>query len=240
MAIINPDIDIHDFGYSDMHRIMASCWEAYHVACTYYDQLQNRQTAYTLYGPNSLHLGILAAGHLCPSKLRKLSIKTSSKKYLKYEFDKDYNLLRIVKMTNYDKVYCTHHIFEEDGVLFCCAFKQDRNIHTSKNVYAVKYVNGDPLYFAISTPQTLIIDLYEYPTPYRVKTNSYLYSPSSKYCSTGLKASWSAPLGAQDSPVTLDYCDEEYAHLNFYDYLIKIQLDHQSCVLKEGQQVDFA
>lgn len=219
--MISYGIDFDDFGYADMHRILSSGMQAQEYAWKYCRQITSRETAYTLYGPDTRHLGVLAAGGLTPAKLRRVQTSVRSKKYLKYEFDNDQNLIRIIHMTDGNTVYCTYHIFQEDGCLFGCAFPWARNVFPHREVYVVKFENNRPKYFAVTMSNYLSIDLYQYPSPDRVLTTHYLYLPGSKYCSTGLKASWEAPMGAQNSPVTIDTKDEEYKHIDFSLFLRK-------------------
>lgn len=218
IVLFYVEIDPKDFGYADMHRIMSNGRQAPLFALMYRDVLENRETVYTLYGPHTHHLGVLAAGHLSSSKLRKLEKRTRRKHYIRYEFDRDKNLIRIVKVYN-NVERSVYHMFWVDHVLYGCTIPKNGYGHPNENAYLVQFKDGRPQYFALSKSNYLCIDLYEYPEPDRVKTTCYLYLPASKFCSTGLKASWESPMGAQDSPVTLDYRDEEYHHIDFKDYL---------------------
>ena len=215
--MLNFDYDLNDFGFADMHRMIADGTRAREYAWKHFDELNSIPTAYTLYGPPNPYVGVLAAGGLTPARERKVQLKTRRERYIVYELDKNFNLLRIKHMRDFDKIDNTIYFFRDD-VLYGQPFLGDKKVLYPGCTVTAKMVEGKPAYVALTQPNYLCVAFYKYPEPDRVETFCYLYLPGSKYCSTGLKASWEAPLGAQNSPVTLDYREEEYKHIDFASY----------------------
>lgn len=201
--------------YEILDDLIAKGNRARQYAWDHYEKLNSRETAYVLYGPDIHSLGVLAAGHATPARKRKLQRSTRAKRYLRYEFDWDFRLIRIRHMCNYSKIDCTYQMFELDGILYGEPFFRDRKAVYPGVTTAVKFENGRPVYYAMSRKNYLCVDFYTYPQPDRVLTDVFLYSPNSQYCSTGLPVNWDAPFGAQDSPVTLDHREDPYAHFDF-------------------------
>lgn len=206
-------------GYNDMNKMIADGNKAFHYAWDHYEELKERPAKYTLYGPRSPRLGILAAGHMTPAKERRLQKQTKRKDYTVYELDQDFQVLRIKHVKNYNQIDCTYHLFELDGVVYARPFLKDEKIFYTGRTIAVKFFDGRPLYHAVTDTHYLCVDFYEYPRPDCVHTTCYLYLPASKVTSAGQVVSWDAPIGAQNSPVTLDFCEEEYHHIDFSEYV---------------------
>lgn len=207
-----------EIGYTEMHKLIEDGCTAHDYAWEHYEELKSRKTVYTLYGPPVYGLGVLAAGHLTPAKKRKLQKNNKRERYNQYELDENFHLLRVRHMKRYDQIDCTYHLFELKGVTYARPFLQDSKVLYPANTIATKSSEGRPLYYALTAHNYLCVDFYEYPQPDRVCTTGYLYFPKSKYTSTGMLASWEAPLGAQNSPVTVEYCEEEYQHIDFAEY----------------------
>ena len=201
--------------YEILDDLIAKGDRARQYAWDNYDVLNQRKTAYTLYGPDTHYLGVLAAGSATSARKRKIQRTTRSKRYLRYEFDEDFRLIRIRHMCNYSEIDCTYHMFELDGILYGEPFARDRKTVYPGFTTAVKFENGRSVYYAMSRKNYLCVDFYSYPKPDWVITDVFLYSPNSQYLSTGLPVNWDAPFGAQDSPVTLDHHEEPYCHFDF-------------------------
>lgn len=208
--------------YEILDILIAKGGRARQYAWDHYEELNDRETAYVLYGPDTHSLGVLAAGHATPARKRKLQRSTRSKRYLRYEFDGDFRLIRIRHMRNDSQIDCSYQMFELDGILYGEPFFRDRKTVYPGDTIAVKFENGKPLYYVMSSKNYLCVDYYTYPQPDRVVTDVFLYTPNSQYCSTGLPVNWNAPFGAQDSPVTLDHRDEPYVHFDFLIFLKSI------------------
>lgn len=66
--------------YDSMNDLISKGERARQYAWDNYEALNRRETAYVLYGPDTHSLGVLAAGHA-----------TCAKRYLRYEFDRDFH-----------------------------------------------------------------------------------------------------------------------------------------------------
>lgn len=206
---------MNSIDYDTMNKLIMSGNSAYEYAWSNYEMLSQRKAAYVLYGPPTNYLGVLAAGHLTPAKERKVKKETRRKRYIQYELDENYHILRIRHMRDYDKTECTYHIFEQNGIVYGCPFYQDQKIRYPAKTVAVKYTGEKPEYFAMTSHNYLCVDYYEYPLPNRVKTTCYLYLPMSIYSAAGVRRSEDAPFGSTNSPVTIDQSEEEYNHIDF-------------------------
>lgn len=202
-------------GYPEMYELIKKGCTAFDYARDHYEELNARPTVHELFGPPSHGLGALAAGHLTPPKERLLKRKTRRKKYVIYELDEAFRVIRIKHIGKEGKVQCTYHLFELDGIVYARAFLGETNRFYTHKTHAIKYSGGQPLYYAQTSPNYLCIDLYEYPCSNRVKTTCYLFLPASKNTAAGVPVCWEAPLGSNNSPVTLDYFEEEYHYLDF-------------------------
>ena len=201
--------------YDILNELIACGNWAYEFAWANYEMLNNRNASYVLYGPPTNYIGVMAAGHLTPARERKVLKQTRRKNYIMYEFDQYFQILRVRHVCNYNQIDCTYHMFEHNGVIYGCPFWQDKKIRYPAKTVAVMYDRDRPVYFAMTSREYLCVDYYEYPQPDRVKTTCYLYLPTCTYSSTGLQISKDAPFGAQNSPVTIDFCEEEYNHIDF-------------------------
>jgi hypothetical protein len=170
---------------------------------------------YTLYGPSCPYVGALAAGHLVSPNARTLRKTTRRKHFLIYEFDSNCKILRIKHIRDYDKIDCTTHFFELDGITYGRAFLKDEKRFYTNYAFAVKQKNGRPDYFAITTSKFLCVDIYEYPCNNRVSTTCYQYYPQSEFTTAGVRADWDVPMGAKNSPVTVSVYDQPYTHIDF-------------------------
>lgn len=202
-------------GYPEMYELINKGCTAFDYAQAHYAELNARPAVYTLFGPPSHGLGALAAGHMTPHKERLLQRKTRRKKYVIYELDEAFRVIRIKHVCKEGKVQCTYHLFELDGIVYARSFLGETNSFYTSKMYAIKYSDGQPLYYAQTMRNYLCVDFYEYPCYNQVHTTCYVFLPANKYTSTGLPVCWEAPFGANNSPVTLDYCEEEYHCLDF-------------------------
>lgn len=204
-----------DFGYKDMESMIQRGLVAYDYAWLHYDELNARASCYALFGPPSNHLGVMAAGHLTPSRERKVQATTRRKRYTKYELDENFRVIRIKHIKDYTTVVCTYHLFELDGVTYARAFLGEEKIPYTQQAFAIKHTDGRPDYFAITQKNYLCVDFYEYPKKDLVQTNCYLYLPGGELSLPQYKLSWDVPFGTQNSPVTLDHSEEVYHHIDF-------------------------
>ena len=126
-----------------------------------------------------------------------------------------FKILRIKHVKDYDKIDCTIHMFEWDGVFYGRMFRGDEKGYYSNYFFAVNNKDDRPAYFAHGSRNVLCVYFYEYPCDDRVNTTCYLYHPNSEFTSAGLRADWDAPMGAQNSPVTISRYDQPYTHIDY-------------------------
>ena len=68
--------------------------------------------SYTLYGPYAYFLGVTIPSRLTPDRSRVLKKTTLREKYIAYELDSDYKIVRTVHIRDHSKITCTFHHFE--------------------------------------------------------------------------------------------------------------------------------
>lgn len=203
------------FSYIEMHKLIEKGCMAFEYAWEHYEELNLRPAVHRLYGPDASFVGALAAGHPVSPNLRTLRKSTRRKSYMIYEFDADFKILRIKHVKDYDKIDCTIHMFEWDGVFYGRMFRGDEKGYYSNYFFAVNNKDDRPAYFAHGSRNVLCVYFYEYPCDDRVNTTCYLYHPNSEFTSAGLRADWDAPMGAHNSPVTISQYDQPYTHIDF-------------------------
>lgn len=212
-------IDKSNLRYSDMFRMIDEGQQAFDYIWEHYEELVSRPATYYLYGPKTHYLGILASGHIVPPKERKVHTRVRWKEYCIYELDENFKPIRIKHVNKYQRVHCTYHLFEQDGVIYARGFFEDRKIPISDDLLTIKQINGRTAFFSISKERYLFADYYEYPTEGTVETSSFLFLPgATEKMHNAPVMNWDAPYGASDSPVTLDYRVEPYLHIDFKSY----------------------
>jgi len=213
------DCDNSDFGYDDMHRIIAAGQRAKEHAVKYFNELSSRKTVYTLYGPQHSNLGVLAAGSITPEQERIIQKATRRKNYTQYELDENMNVIRVKHVTNYDRLDCIFHLFQYGDFTYAQPFLKDRCVVYPSPTIIFKWEGGRPTFFAESSLVGLYVEFYKYPSADRINTTGYLYTPCSKYTTWGTKTSWSVPMNAEGSPVTITQEETIYRHICFADCL---------------------
>ena len=207
--------------YDVLHQLIKNGRVALNYAWENYDKLAAVEASYTLYGPPSPYLGVMAAGHLTPEKDRKLYKKPRWKRYNIYELDANFNVIRVKHIRKDGKTDCIYHLFELDNVIYGCPFSGEKKQFYSSRICAIKYDENRPLYYAVTGPTYLWADFYEYSKPNEVITTCYIYSPERKFTSEGLPVSWDVPIGDPNSPASVDICVENYHQIDFRKLLDK-------------------
>lgn len=208
-----------DFGYDDMHRIIAAGQQAREYAITRFHQLSSRKTVYTLYGPPHTNVGVFGAGRITPPSERIIQLATRRKSYTQYEFDENLNIICVRHIKDYNKLHCTFFVFQEGDFTYAQPFLGDQCVVYPSPTIIFQWKNERPSFFAESSLFGLCVEFYEYPAVDRIKTTGYLYHPCSKYTSWGAKTSWSVPMNSTTSPVTTISEETAYRHICFRDVL---------------------
>lgn len=199
---------MYEIGIEGLHQLLVESRRAAKYAQEHYDLLAARENSYTLYGPDAHGIGASVPSKIVPTTARKLSQSTRRKNHFVYEFDKKYNLLRTVHVLDYNKIDCTYHHFDLNGVCYAYPFSGNSNEMYNDAIYVLKYEDNQPIYYAVGRKNFLFAQFYEYPAPDRMIVSTYRYWPTAEFTMHGYPVDWNAPIGALNSPVQR-HCTEE-------------------------------
>ncbi len=205
---------ISELDIEDLKQMLAAGRRARQYALDHYEGLAEREAVYTLYGPYDYRIGAGISGPIVSKNSRKLTFKTKRKKYLIYELDSEYKLLRVRHVFNYrnDPVY---HCFELDGIQYACPFPKNRKEMWSSEVIAFVSQNGKPYFQADMTENSLLSEFYEYVSAEKVRVTGYTYHPISQYTLRGYPMDPNALLGEPSSPAQRSCREEKPMYTDF-------------------------
>lgn len=178
-------------------------------------ELIARKHTYTLYGPHSPSLGASIPSSIVPAKVRQLRKSTRRKNYIIYELDDSYKPLRTILMLDYTKCDCIFHHFELNGVTYAYAFTGNERPQYRDVINVLKYQKGKPIYYANTTATSIFAESYEYTEQDRMCISCYNFMPKAKYTQFGYPVDWSAPIGAENSPVSYHCREEPVQYIDF-------------------------
>lgn len=202
--------------YDDLDMIIQNGNTAYQYAWDHYEELAARPCVHTLYGPASREIGALSPSHITTSAMeRRLQRKPRSGRYVIYELDGDFKVVRVKHMDKGNRLDCTYHVFELNGITYARSFFQDKKVLYKSEVVAIRYSDGKPDFFAITGSNRLTAEFYEYLTANSMLTTTYTYYPHSKITSCGVPMSFDAPIGAPESPAWVGQAEEEIHYIEF-------------------------
>lgn len=204
--------------YDELHALIQRGIIARDYAWNHYDELAARESMYTLYGPHSVFMGAAAPCHLTPARERVLSTKNRRKKYMKYELDQYFRVVRVASIYPNDSIYCIYHVFELDGVIYGCPFEANKKRFADTRTEAYILSNGKAKYYAQTSENSIFCEFYEYPTDKSRICTGYLYSKNCQLTSYKLPPNWDAPFGAPDSPVSMHCYEDTPWILDFSKY----------------------
>lgn len=199
---------MYEVNTDSLRQLLAEGRTAAKYARNHYDDFASRTHTFTLYGPDAHDIGASVPSNIVPARARKLQKSTRRKNYLRYELDEANKLLRTVHMIDYEKVDCTFHHFNLNGVSYAYPFRGSGNELYNDAIYAIKYSSNQPIYYAVVRSNYLFVQFYEYPTSDQMIVSTYRYSPNAKYSIHGCPIDHNAPIGAINSPVQR-HCTEE-------------------------------
>ena len=174
-----------------------------------------REHTYTLYGPHDSLLGASIPSSLMPAKVRQLRKSIRRKNYTIYELDDAYRVLRTTQIINYTKCVDTFHHFELNGVRYAYNFSKYGRPQYADRIFVLKFQDGKPSYFADTTATHIFAEFYEYIEPDRMGVSCYSFSPNATHTQFGYPVDWSAPIGAENSPVSCHYREEPVQYIDF-------------------------
>lgn len=203
-----------DLTLEDLKQLLLDGRRARQYAWDHYEELAAREAVYTLYGPYAYGTGAAIPWGYTPKSARNLSLKTRRKKYLIYELDSEYKLLRVQPVFN-SLNDNTYHCFELDGIQYACPFLPGKKENGFGEIEAVCYKGGKPYYSAFLSQNVLFVDFFEYVSQGKVLMTEYGYNPVSKYTLHGYLADPEAPIGALNSAATRICWEEEQVYTDF-------------------------
>ena len=209
-----------DLTLEDLKQLLADGRRAVQYAWDHYEELAARETVYTLYGPYAYGTGAAIPWGYTSKRARILSLTTRRKKYMIYELDSEYKLLRVTQVLDSESINI-YHCFELNDVQYACPFLPNQKKIGFGNVIAVSYKNGMPYYSAFLSRNVLLAHFLEYASPEKVLITSYAYNPVSKYTLHGYLTDPDAPIGALNSAVQRVCYEEEPMYTDFSQWFRK-------------------
>lgn len=213
------DLNTKDLTIEDLKQILSDARRAAKYALDHYDELIRREAAHTLYGPFDYFLGAAIPGKSVSMRSRALTLKTSRKKYLIYELDGEYKLLRVKQVFNpgWD---LTYHCVELEGVMYAFAFEKNQKEIWRNEIFALAHRDGKPYFYGSMTEDREILhaEFYEYVSPEKVLVTGYYYNPISIYSWHGDLIDPEAPLGELNSAAHSSCWEEKPMYTDFSKY----------------------
>lgn len=203
-----------DLTLEDLKQLLSDGRHAREYAWNHYEELVTREPAYTLYGPYAYGTGADIPGGFTPKRARNLSLKTRRKKYIIYELDNEYKLLRATQVLD-SKSINTYHCFERNGVRYACPFLPDEKHLGFGNVIALSCKDGKPYYSGFLAKNVLIATFFEYVSAEKVLITEYTYNPVSKYATQGYLTDPDAPINAPNAAAQRLCYEEEPMYTDF-------------------------
>lgn len=216
-----------DLTLEDLKQLLLDGRRARQYAIDHYEELAAREAIYTLYGPYAYNTGAAVPWSYTPKRARNLTLKTRRKKYLIYELDSEYKLIRIRDVFNSVNDN-TYHCFDLDGVQYSCPFLFNQKENSLGSVVAVTYKDGKPYNFAFLSENVLFVRFCEYVSQGKALMTEYGYNPVSEYTLHGYPTDPDAPIGALNSPATRVCWEEEPIYTDFSQFFKKAEEDSPS------------
>lgn len=214
-----------DLSLEDLKQLLLDGRRAAQYAWDHYEELTARESTYTLYGPYAYGIGAAIPGEFISKRERILTPKTRRKKYIIYELDSEYKLLRTRHVFN-SVNDTTYQCFELDGIQYAYPFSFDQKRVGRDEVLAVSYKDGKPYYLGFLSKNVVIANFFEYVSPEKVLVSVYYYNPVSKYTSQGHLTDPDAPLGAINSAAERVCVEQEPMYTDFSQWFRKTEEDH--------------
>jgi len=199
----------------ELKQLIQDGRDAMRYAWDHYEELVAREAVYTLYGPSDYGIGAGIPGKFIPERSRKLLKKTRRKKYIIYELDSEYKLLRTTTMRDYTTAAYVYHCFEMNGIQYACAFHSDKKKIYFDEVLAIGCENGHPSYMGHLRTRSLLVSYFEYAAEDKAFVTTYSYAPFSVVKVNGYTVDPDAPIGAVNSAVEVGHWEEEITDIDF-------------------------
>ena len=184
-------------------------------AWDHYEELVAREKKYTLYGPYDYGIGAGMPGKFISPNSRKLTKQNRRKNYVIYELDSSFRLLRTVAIRDYAKVECIYHCFEYEGVQYAYPFRGTDKKPFKDEVLAVFTKEQQPQYLAWLSPNSVMVQFFDYVCPEKMAVTTYSYTPTAKFTVNGYPVDHSAAIGTLNSPVERGHWEEKPTYTDF-------------------------
>lgn len=205
---------MNDLNLEDLKQLLLIGRQAAQYAWDHYDELRVREPVYTLYGPYEYGIGAAIPGKFIKKSARILKTKTRREKYIIYELDSEYKLIRAKHVFN-NMNERTYHCFEMDGIQYAYPFAHDRKEVIRDEVLALDWRNGKPYYFAFLSSHTVLAQYFEHISEEKMNVTLYAYNDVSEYSLCGYPTDFNAPLGERNSPASRGDWVEDAAYTDF-------------------------
>lgn len=209
-----------DLTLEDLKQLLSDGRHAMEYAWNHYEELAAREAVYTLYGPYANETGAAIPWGYTPKRARNLTLKTRRKKYMIYELDSEYKLLRVTQVLDSESIN-TYHCFELEGIQYACPFLPNRKSIGFGDVIALSYKDGKPYFSASLGRNSLFAHFLEHVSLEKVLITEYAYHPVSKYTLHGYLTDPDAPIGALNSAAQRLCFEEEPMYTDFSQWFRK-------------------
>ena len=211
-----------DLTLEDLKQLLLDGRRARQYAWDHYEELVAREAVYTLYGPYAYGTGAAIPWSYTPKPARNLTQKTRRKKYMIYELDSEYKLLRTRDVFNSVRDYM-YECFELDGIQYAYPFVCDRKEIARDQVIALSCKDGKPYYYAFLSENVLFVRFCEYISQGKALMTEYAYNPVSKYTLHGYLTDPEAPIGELNSAANRVCWEEEPVYTDFSQFFQKAE-----------------
>lgn len=209
-----------DLTLEDLKQLLLDGRRAAQYALDHYEELAAREAVYTLYGPYAYGIGAAIPGKFISKSARSLTLKTRREKYIIYELDSEYKLLRTRDVFNLVRDN-TYQCFELDGIQYAYPFVCNQKEVGRDEVIALKWKDGKPYYYAFLSKNVVFATFFEYVSPEKVIVTEYGYNRVSEYSVHGYPTDFDAPIGALNSAAYRVCWEEEPMYTDFSQWFRK-------------------
>lgn len=209
-----------DLTLEDLKQLLLDGRRARRYAWDHYEELAAREAVYTLYGPYAYGTGAAIPWGYTPKRARNLTLKTRRKKYVIYELDREYRLLRVTQVLDSVNIN-TYHCFDLDGIQYACPFLPDQKKKGYGNTIALSCKDGKPYFYAFLAENVLFVRYCEYVSQGKALMTEYGYNPVSEYTLHGYLTDPDAPIGALNSAANRLCWEEEPVYTDFSQWFTK-------------------
>ena len=204
---------MYELNRSDLNTSLQEYLKAAEYARKHYAELAKRRHVYTLYGGDTYAIGVQIPSKFIHKASRKLVKSTRRQNYAVYQLDENYNVLRTIHMLEHgNKIDCTYHHFELNGIHYAYPFRGDTDEEYTGEIAVLKYSQGKPICFALASNGQLVTEFYTYSSPDSMLVSTYMYHVTAKTSYYGLPVDPNAPINAKNSNI-MHYCNEQQPYL---------------------------